>query len=143
MRRYKARIGAKFNNKEAQVIGKTINRLRDANGHVTAGRIVESAKTRKSPIHKYFEWKDSRAGEQYRLQQARDLINHIVEVVIIEGEKVDQRSFFAVSTPTEGRVYVTVEDAVENESYRKQLLNQAISTLQNLTITLKMFKKHI
>jgi len=142
MKKYKARTGAKFTNNEAQIIGSTINTLRDTDGHITPVQIVDSAKSRDSPLHEFFEWSNRKAGKEFRLQQARDLISHIVEIVVVEGEKVEQRSFFAVSIPRQGNVYVTIEDAVGTEDYRKQLLTKAIATLQNLTVTLKMLKEH-
>lgn len=138
--KYKARKGAKFNNKEAQVIGKTINNLRDKKGHITSKNVLDNARDKDSPLHKYFEWSNSKAGREFRLQQARDLVNHVVEIVIVQGEEIEQKSFFSVTVKNEGKVYVTLQDAIENESYRKQLLNNAIATLENLTITMKMFR---
>lgn len=142
MKKYKAKTGAKFNNKEAQIIGKTIEDLRDSNGYITSEKIVNEAKDKKSTIHNFFEWSNSKAAQEYRLQQARNLISHIVEVVVISGEEIEQRSFFSVTVKNVGKVYVTLKDAVENEDYRKQLLNKAIVTLENLTITLKMFREY-
>ena len=139
---YKARIGAKFKNKEAQVIGETIDKLRDKEGHVTPEEILNYAKSKKSPINKYFNWNDSEAGYQYRLSQARDLVSHIVEMVVIEGEKTEQRSFPNVSVPEKGYVYVTLNDAVSKPDYRRQLLDRALSTLKNLQETLTMFREH-
>ncbi len=141
MKKFKARTGAKFSNDEAQVIGETITKLRDKKGHVTAKQIVEYAKLNKSPLHDYFEWDVSKAAEKFRLYQARHLVSHNVEVVVINEEKEVQRSFFSVNVPSKGQVYVTLKDATETESYKKQLLSKIITTLENLTITMKMFKE--
>jgi hypothetical protein len=43
---------------------------------VTPKEILEKAKDPKSPLHKYFEWDNSKAGEQYRIYQARHLARH-------------------------------------------------------------------
>jgi len=142
MKKYKAKKGAGFNDDDAQVIGQTIEDLRDSKGHITPIEIVENAKNKKSPIHNFFEWEESKAAEQYRLQQARNLVNHIVEIVVIQGEEIEQRSFFSVNVENNGKVYVTLKDAIENEDYREQLLNKAITQLENLTITMKMFKEY-
>ena len=142
MKKYKAKKGAGFNDDDAQVIGQTIEDLRDSKGHITPIEIVENAKNKKSPIHNFFEWEESKAAEQYRLQQARNLVNHIVEIVVIQGEEIEQRSFFSVNVENNGKVYVTLKDAIENEDYREQLLNKAITQLENLTIIMKMFKEY-
>ena len=141
MKEYKARKGASFSNDEAQVIGETITKLRDKKGRVTAKKIVEYAKQNKSPLHDFFEWDVSKAAEKFRLYQARHLVQNIVEVVLIGESKEVQRSFFSVHVPNHGMVYVTLKDATENESYKKQLLSKIITTLENLTITMKMFRE--
>ena len=43
-------------------------------GSLTDDAIVESAKQKSSPIHKFFEWDDSVASMEYRRMQARQLI---------------------------------------------------------------------
>ena len=138
--KYKARSGARFNNKEAQIIGETIEDLRNSEGQVTPEDLLKDAKKKTSPLNKYFEWSNSEAAHMFRLSQARQLVNHIVEIVIIEGESIKQRSFLSVKTEGKETVYVTLQDAIEDESYRKQLLNKAINILENLTITMKLFR---
>lgn len=146
MKKYKLRRGTKLKGIDAQVVGETIDSLKDDNGHITTEQVVESAKNEKSPIHNCFDWDDTEAAEQWRLQQARSLISVIVEVTIIENEEVEQRSFHSVHEKNESgesiTVYVTLKDAVENDDYRKQLLNKAITTLENLTIMMKMFREY-
>ena len=100
VKKYKARKGATFNNKDAQVIGVTIDSLRNDSGFVTPKVIVDNAKDAKSPIHKFFEWDNSSAAERFRIQQARDVNNHIVEIVVIAEEQKEQRSFVYVDDPT-------------------------------------------
>ncbi len=139
---YKARVGARFNNNEAQVIGNTIEKLRDNEGHVTTQEVLDSARSKKSPINKYFNWNDTEAAEQYRLHQARELISHVVEIVVVAGEKTEQRSFFSTSIPDKGMVYVTLKDAIGVPDYRRQLLDRALITLKNLHETLTMFREH-
>jgi len=138
--KYKARVGASFNNKEAQIIGEEITNLKNGQGHFTAKKMVESAKNKNSPLHEFFEWSNKKASENFRLHQARDIISHIVEIVVIEKEQHQQRSFFNVSIPNKGKVYVTLKEAMETPNYRKQLLNKSIVILENLMLTLKMFR---
>jgi len=132
VKKYKARHGAKFNSIEAQTIGKTLESLRDSKGHLRPKTIVDEARDHRSELHKHFEWSNTRAAESYRLQQARDLVNHIVEVRIINKKKVDTRAFVSVTDKECGKVYVTFEQGVTDQDYRRQLLSKALTTLDNL-----------
>lgn len=44
----------------------------------TPQQIVDAARSESAELHKCFEWNDSRAAEQYRLQQARDVVRNLV-----------------------------------------------------------------
>ena len=52
-----------------------ITRLSKANkGKVTPALVVLAARPDESPLHQYFEWDDTKAGEKYREMQARTLL---------------------------------------------------------------------
>lgn len=145
---YQARKNGCLKEKDAQVIGEILDNLRNRDGHLKTEAVVMAAKNKKSPLHDYFEWDESVSAWKFRLQQARNLISSVAEVVIIQDVEIPQRSFHSVQTikedddvESEGKVYVTIQDAIENEDYRKHLLNKIITTLENLTITMKMFKE--
>jgi hypothetical protein len=57
-------------------------------------------------LHKYFDWDNSVAGEKWRLQQARNLVNHIIEVTMYNGEEVEMKAFFPVFTENNENEYV-------------------------------------
>ncbi len=140
---YKSRKGSRINDKEAKVCGKRINQLmKQKAGKIKPIDVVEDAKNKSSPLHAFFEWNDTKASYEYRLQQARDLVANIVEVVIVEGKPSEQRSFFnVIDEETSQRVYVTLKTAIEEDNYRIQLINKIITHLENTTILLKMFKQ--
>ena len=52
-------------------------------GRLTPDDVVETAADRSHPLHDFFEWDDSIAGQQHRLWQARALIRS-VKVIIAE-----------------------------------------------------------
>lgn len=139
---FKARVGSPFRKEDAQVIGETLDEIRQSNGgNLKPEVIVREAKAKKNPLHNHFEWDDTICGEQYRLQQARNITNHIVEEIIVDGSQIEQRSFLSVTNVEQETVYVSREDAVTNIDYRKQLLDQMITTLENLTVTIKLFRQ--
>ena len=101
-----------------------------------------NAKHHSSPLHYLFEWDKSRASMLYNLQQARTIINHVVEIVVINDKPPTQRSFLSVVVEEKGKVYVDLKTAVTVQSYRNQLLEKAITTSKNLHETLQMLNKH-
>ena len=90
--KYKARAGAPFKDKDAQRIGEEIEELSVKQPRT----IIEKAKNPNTTLHKYFDWNNNVAGEKWRIQQARNIINHLVEVKVIEGEPVEIKSYFPV-----------------------------------------------
>ncbi len=140
-KQYFPRAGSPFRKGEAQKYGERLDYLISTNkGKVTPEMVVEDAIKKSSVFHNYFEWDTTRAANQYRIQQARNLINHIVEVVVIEGVQSKQRSFFSIKNGGGNKTYVTIRAAVSKPNYRVQLLNQLISTMKNSTELMKMFR---
>lgn len=51
--------------------------LYDQQGKVVPSELVEAAKPKDSPAHDGFEWNDKKAGQEYRLYQARNWCRRI------------------------------------------------------------------
>jgi len=139
MKKYQARAGAPFTNEKAQVYGTELEKLtKKNNGKLTPEDVVREAERNTSVMHSFFEWTDTKAARQWRLQQARNMINHIVEVVVIEGKPSPQRSFHSITQGPTQKMYVTLKTAVNTPDYRVQLFNKAIVTTENLAQLLRM-----
>lgn len=68
----------------------------NAQGEIEPAAVVEAARSKKSPLHDRFEWDDSVAGHQYRLQQAR----HLIKLLRIDRpEKAETRTVAFVRNP--------------------------------------------
>jgi hypothetical protein len=50
-------------------------------GRLTKDAVVQDARKKSSPLHSYFEWDDSIAGQRYRLVQAEELIGEVTVLV--------------------------------------------------------------
>ena len=142
-KKYKAREGSPFMKEEAQLIGEELERLKNTKGYLTSKMVLKEAKDKNSKLHKYFEWNTNEAAKKWLMQQARALIQHIVEVVVINDKPVEQRSFLSVAHKDVGHVYVTIEEATTNSDYRKQLLDRMISVQENLLSTMQMFRSEL
>lgn len=62
----------------AQVVGETVERLALVNGGVCPpGALVEEARPDDHELHHLFQWNDADAGDAWRRQQARQVINAV------------------------------------------------------------------
>jgi hypothetical protein len=84
---------------------KVIERIKalEIAGIITADAVLEDAKNEESPLHKYFEWDDSKAATMFRKDQARELIRS-VRLVLVEDK-------FQIATVA----YVRNPDAAHDE----------------------------
>jgi len=133
---YKAKKGASFGDKDAQIIGKRINKIIEKNKlkEISSKELLEDAKNPESPIHKYFDWNNTEAAEKYRLYQARLIINHIEITITTPSQKeIPVRAFLNIKNKDDNskRVYVTIEKALSEEDLRIQILKQALSEIKN------------
>jgi len=63
-----------------------LRKIQNLHGTITPELVVRYAKIKKSPLNPIFEWDDTKAAHNYRLQQARILLNNIQVTVISDGE---------------------------------------------------------
>lgn len=92
-------------------------------GECKPEQIVEFARNEKTELHKCFEWNDTKAAENWRIQQARIVCNSLT--VVIETETIEPKEFKLIEHDQEQKVYRPVILTVRNEDQYKRLLNQA------------------
>lgn len=143
---FKATNGAPFSQEEAKIYGKELDKIaEEEGGQLKPENVVEKAKNRNNPLHSYFDWNDSRAGEKYRLFQARNLINHITVVIKYDHKQREQKAFFSVnSTPAEkrkNRIYVTMERVLSEPELREQILVEAIEEIEYWEERYRIYKE--
>lgn len=137
-KKFKQRIGAPFTKGDAQKIGEELESIKSKE-NLTPVNVVERARNKKSILNKYFEWDDSEASEKYRLQQARNIVNHVIEIVVIKGNEVEEKAYFNVVAKNDESVYVSLTEVIKTHSYKKQLLRDMETTLENLLRLIKLF----
>ncbi len=93
---------------------------------LTAHNVVEEAQNTSSPLHNFFDWDDVTASHKWRLQQARVLINVIIEPIDASGDRFN--SFEIIKTDI-GKKYEYVYDILNNEDWRRQVIDKAVSEL--------------
>lgn len=96
-----------------------LERLAEKNGgRLTPDAVVESAKSKKSPLHGYFDWDDSTAARSYRIIQARELIRSIRVEVRTPEMQTKTVPFFVrdPAIPTTEQGYLSISRVKSSES---------------------------
>jgi hypothetical protein len=73
---------------QVQIRAAAIRALEDKQGRVTASALVEAARSPAHPMHRDFEWDDTKAGHRYRLDQARTFIAEVRVTITTSTKKV-------------------------------------------------------
>jgi hypothetical protein len=66
------------------VVDGELDRILKRHGTLTAELMVDEARDPKSRLHRYFQWDDKRAADEYRLAQARSMIAASKFVLVLE-----------------------------------------------------------
>jgi hypothetical protein len=110
-------------------IREEIERLREANdGHLHPEQVVDFARrNRRSSLHAEFEWDDTAAAHQFRLEQARQIIRLNIRIVPTENGDVTVPMYVSlVSDRKSGGGYRALEDVMSDDALREELLGQAL-----------------
>jgi len=145
---YRCKPGSPVPDARAQEIGEYIADLEENSG-ITPHILLQDATNPESKLHEFFEWDDKKAGYHWRLQQARQIINHF-EIVVVntrEEEETRVRAWHSINIrvqPPKGqefhtetdngepemqRVYVNAIQALSVEDTRKQVVANALREL--------------
>lgn len=128
--RFEARDGCRISNNQAEIYGKRIYELMQKKNRttITAKEILEDARSKNTPYHNHFTWKNDIAAEKYRLEQARHLISSIVIVRIRteDTEPIQVRAFVNVIDTEGDKGYVPIDIAISNPKTASQIIQQAL-----------------
>ena len=116
--------------KNPEVI-KEVEIISEKNGGILKPEnVVDAARSKNSPLHKYFEWDDSVAAEKFRLHQARMFINVLVTIIDKKSEPV--RVFMSLRKDRYGQEtgYRTMVSILGDEELYKNLLNDAMEEME-------------
>jgi hypothetical protein len=117
----------------AEIAGTRLAELAEQNGgDITPPLVVEDARPEGAVLHDAFEWDDTTAGEQWRLEQARALVRNVIVVHVEEdGRERPCRGYLNVDMPDEGRCYVSTARIVEEPALLEQVREDALRGLES------------
>lgn len=117
---YDFRPGRSLKNVNPQEIGEELDRIRADKGKLVPADVLEAAIDENSPLHHAFEWDDSAAAKQHRLNQARRLITSIRVLNSPTGRP--ETAYVSVKTPDRGRSFEPITEALSNEELKARVL---------------------
>lgn len=124
------------------VIIAELSRLATENGGVLEPeRVVAAASAETSPLHKYFEWSDSKAAAKFRLNQARELIRVVVQYVGPERDSVPCRVFVSLTSDRREGGYRVMADVLSDDVMRARLLADALEEMRRFEIKYAKLKE--
>jgi len=134
---YKAKNQARFNKKKVQDYAEELERLASETNEkyfsLSPQIVVDSARDEKSVLHECFNWDNKKAGESWRKQQARMLMNSI-EIIIEHDDEEEQvvPAFINLKFSDEDeekRRYIMADIVANDISLREMAIQQALNDL--------------
>lgn len=111
---------------DAQLVAEEIASIGES---ATPAQIVDMARDNSTELHKCFEWDDAIAAEKHRLDQARQVVRHLVIRETVKEDKPPIRFFFR---PESGAGYQPTQVIVRNQDSYQALLKSAMRDLEAL-----------
>jgi len=99
-------------------------------GVLKAEDVVAAAWSESSPLHSHFEWDDTRAAQEYRVWQARQLIRYVVIMVPRYKKPIIAYVSLKGDRHNDGGGYRSIVDVLSDVEQRKMLLAEALQDLQ-------------
>lgn len=101
----------------------------EAAGTLTAGNLVEASRPKTAPLHSEFEWNNTKAADEWRKHQARNIINGLVIVTEPETPAQGVRAFFKIvaDEPNYESVVTIVKQEDKYEALKQAALRELIA----------------
>ena len=139
MEGYKWKLEGLGKGVDVALVVEELTRLQKVNRILTPEVVVRAAEDNNSILHKLFEWDDNKAAYNWRLQQARTILNNIEVTIITDGEP-REIAVFEVTTRSGGYKSVDTFTNEDVDFVRASILRQ-LNTMKSKLKTYKEFDK--
>ena len=120
-----------FGKLEPNVIAGALDDIYQADGEITAPAVVNAARPKEAALHPAFEWDNRKAGEEYRLWQARQIVRSVQVVDDETKAETPQYVHVRVVNQDEGR-YLPASVVVANVDLFQRALGELHSKVSAL-----------
>lgn len=115
---------------DADEVGELFEQIIEEKGELSSETVLDEARNEDSKIHRFFEWDDRIAGEQYRRSQALNMINNLT-VIIKTKKETPVKAFVKIRTEDKNE-YKHIKTVIENTNDYEYLLNKIEKELEAL-----------
>ena len=85
-----------------------MERIESLYGSLTPQNILDASRPKNALFHTLFQWDDTVAAEQYRLQQARTILNNIEVTVVSDGQPKQIAVYEVIKQPNTTQIYKSI-----------------------------------
>lgn len=121
-----------------QAVGEEIEQLEV----VTPENIVLFAENDKTELHKCFTWEEHRAAHNWRLQEARLLVNALIVFEDGPNEEPVEVPVFESVIKGDRRQYVVVSQEITDDDIYEQIRGDVLSSISSLKNKLNQYAKY-
>lgn len=98
-----------MNKPSRKEIDAEISRIYNENGSITPDLVIKAAEDPNNVLHHLFEWDDSKAGNAYRVDQARQIITSVKINIVTESRTISAVSYVRdPRLPNDQQGYISV-----------------------------------
>jgi hypothetical protein len=117
------------------VIDRALDAIFKKRKQITAQIVLEEARNKASPLHRFFDWNDATAAEKHRLEQAYEIIRVSKFVVFLakpqeEPEASDGHQVRKFINVVRGDGFKMRNEALEKQTQRQAFVEQKKSELR-------------
>jgi hypothetical protein len=112
--------------------------IKKKNGAVTPRNIVDHARDPENPLHRFFDWDNSVAGEKWRLEQAGGLLRRVQVYVTKDGVKQPMRVFVS-TVKNDVRQYEETTEVLSNPVSARTFLDDMKRDLDGVVRRYEMY----
>ena len=135
---YQFKAGRSVAGKKAEDVGDELARINDKHGELTPSQIVKESRPAKALLHDVFEWDDPTAAEEYRIHQARLVINCVTVFNEDLPDTKPVQAFVSITVLNEDeeneRRYIPAQQVTSNPKLLEQHLDHLKRRLKNIRI---------
>jgi len=137
--KYQFRQDSRFNGANASEVGLFLEK-HFPNQRPDPKKMVELAKSPRSPLHKYFDWDDSTAARKWRVHQARMMISCLY-VEVDAGSPI--RAYENVYIQADkSNSYLSTQKIGESQDLYEQVLETAIREISYWKLKYQSYKNY-
>lgn len=128
---------------EADIAVDYIEDIKKERGGITSQLLVVEASEEDSPLHECFEWDDTKASEQWRIEQGRILLKNLY-IAVVEDEENKPVYVRCFVSPIEvekegGTSYLTIKEVCSDENTNAAYLRQLKKELHSFVVKIENY----